>query len=234
MITTAFKVRLAHNIHNGLSETQPDVNFDSNKGYYAGFILLVTDGTLWVCSDPTVGAAVWDQDTSDDIAIDLVIRDLTDIVTKYLDNLYVDPDAHVSVSNPTFVLPDRIQATGARFDEYFLPGDTLGIVHSRRNDGYYDITAVTATEITVTPNLKYGMTEKRAVGFLGSVYPDGLQDIAGAMGSYDLWTRPTLAPGLKREAIGTYNYERAVDIGGVDYPVDVTAGLMQYKRPKVR
>ena len=48
---------IRHSLYN--FTTVPSVNEDDTKGYYAGSLWTLDDGTIYICSDSTTGAAVW-------------------------------------------------------------------------------------------------------------------------------------------------------------------------------
>lgn len=232
MITDVFKVKINANKQDGLSASQPDADFDSSKGYYVGFILLVGDGETWVCDDDTVAAAVWTQDTSLDLQIDEVIRKLTELIPRYCNQWWSDAKFRGWDTNLAFT-EDTISKSGEQFTDYFFDGDTLWIEHSRRNDGVYDIVSVDDETITVSPNTLFAMTDTNNVLLFAAIYPNALRDIAARMAWFDVYVRPNRTPGVTSESIGSYSYSKDVTVAGINYPEDVVAGIAQYKRPKV-
>jgi len=106
----------------------------------------------------------------------------------------------------------------------FAAGDTVFIAGTRRNSGYYTITNVTASALTVSEDL----ADETAPSFLlFADVPAPLIAIIANMVYYDVYKRGTAA-GLKSERVGTYSYTRADDTTGLGYPDDVTAGLAGY------
>jgi hypothetical protein len=51
-------VLIRHSLHN--FTTAPSANDDDSKGYYFGSFWTLDDGTTYICSDSTTGAATWD------------------------------------------------------------------------------------------------------------------------------------------------------------------------------
>lgn len=232
MITTIYKVKLIANAQDGISDTQPDADFDESAGYSVGFVLLVEDGTTWICDDATDTAAVWVQDTDNDVQITDAIRKLTELIPLYCNQYWADVRYRMWVSEIDFA-GGTIAKVDAGFDDSFFVGDTLWLENTRRNDGVYDITAITADEITIDPPAPVLMTDTETALLYSAVYPVGLQDIAARMAWFDVYVRPDRNPGLDSESIGTYSYSKTAAIGGIEYPVDITAGLTVYRRPKV-
>ena len=232
MITTVFRVKLIANTQDGVSTDQPDADFDEAAGYSVGFVLLVTDGTTWICDDATNTAAVWSQDLTNDPEITEAIRKLTELIPLYCFNDFADPRYYVRANNMIFS-GSTLTVVGAGFDDSFFVGDTLWVDDSRRNDGPYDVTAITADEITVDPVFPQDMTDVRSVLLYAAVYMNALQDLAARMAWYDVYIRPTRTPGLNSESVGSYSYSKDLDIAGIAYPLEIAGGLSLYKRPRV-
>jgi hypothetical protein len=114
-----------------------------------------------------------------------------------------------------------------------MVGDTIGLGGSRRNDGYYDVTAVGPDELDVYPAPAMLYLDTNPIAIWPLVFPSGLQQIAARMAWYDEYIRQTATPGMASETVGSYSYSRLELIGGIEYPADLTAGLSAYKRPKV-
>lgn len=231
MITTSYKVKLILDAQNGVSATQPDATFDDSEGYSVGFILLVKDGTTWICDDASTGLAVWTQDTDKDLMIADGIRAVTETIPRYCNHEWLDAE-YMRLADIIFT-GDTLTRVGSGFDDTFFKGDTLWVYGSRRNDGVYDISAVTDDAITVTPDVTLDMTEDDTVTLLSAVYPRALQDITARMVWYDVYVRPSRTPGVSSESIGSYSYSKAEFVGGIEYPSEIVAGLSLYKRPKV-
>ena len=237
MITTRYEVKIAHAEFDGISATQPDATFDSDAGYSVDFRLLVEDGTNWTCTDATPTAAVWVQDTTKDTEIDQAIRALTESVPIYLDNWFIDTTYRLGISNLSFTLPGTIEWTdsSARFTDYLFVGDTLWVKGSRRNDGVFDIVALTDSVITTAQDLRQAMVDPNAVQLCVSVFPDGLMTACGQLGAYDVWDRPETAQGVIQESIGSYSYTlEQSTINGIPYPDDMVSGLNPWRRPRIR
>jgi len=227
-----FQVKLVSGKYDGTSLITPDSSFDQSRGYYTGYALLVEDGTSWICEDATIGMALWNPDTSKDQEIMMVARSLTDRLIRYLYSASLQRDSMVVTNGLTFgvagLLTDENDALG-----FFYEGDTLHISGSTRNDGLYDVLEVTPSTMRLEPGFNVQHKDEVYVSLTASIFPSGLSLIASRMASYDLWFRGS--PGLGSESIGSYSYTKAtVEVGGVGYPADVVAGLLTYKRPKIR
>ena len=232
MIGTRYQVKLIAKGFDGISAIQPDADFDTTAGFSVGYVLLVEDGTTWRCDDATVGAAVWTQDTSNDASIDEALRTLTDILPRHLNNSFINADDRVTISGADFTA-GTIASPGAAFDESIMVGDTIYMAGSRRNDGPYDVTAVTPDELEVTPVTPRLYLDNQTIYIVPGVFPTGLIVIASRMAWYDVYVRPGQTPGMTGESVGSYSYTRMELVGGIEYPADLTAGLSVYKRPRV-
>ncbi len=232
MIGTRYQVKLIAKGFDGLSALPPDADFDSSAGFSAGYVLLVEDGTTWVCADATVGAAVWTQDKTHDEGIDVALRTLTEILPRHLYNSFAKVEDSVSLNGADFSA-GTIASPGAWFEDSFLAGDTIVVVGSRRNDGTYDITTVATDELTISPLPPVKYLDTWAIEIWPMVFPAGLRQIASRMAWYDEYVRPGATPGMAGETVGSYSYTRIEMVGGIEYPADLTAGLSAYKRPRV-
>ena len=233
MITTLYEVKKSHGDFDGIAIEQPTVNFDSDAGYSVGFKLLVTDGTNWVCTDDTVGAAVWDQDTSKDIEINQSNRTLTEILIEYLFNGFYT-DSYVTQADMNFQEPNIVAIVGAGLDDIFYVKDTVEVIGSKRNDGEYQVLTILADALTFSNPIRTEMVDPNSVTIRAQVFPLGLQAVAGRLSAYDVWDRDNLTPGITSESIGSYSYSgETVFVGGLAYPAELITGLSVYKRPKV-
>jgi len=97
-----YLVKRQHGGFDGESAIPPSSNDDLSNGYYVAFILLVKDGTTWICEDATIGAAVWVQNTEDDEKIKSQINSLTDMIPRYCDNTFAAGSGRVSSSGISF------------------------------------------------------------------------------------------------------------------------------------
>jgi hypothetical protein len=224
-----------------LSTIDPTVDYDSDAGFSVGDTLLSATGLSFICTDSTVGAAVWADDTEYDALITQTIRSLTELIPRYCDNYFMDVNSKMTISNLVFTSPNKIVLAGAGFNSGLYSDDTLWIFDSLRNDGVYDIDSVDADEITLIQDIKRAMTDAYPVVLFASSFPDGLRAAVGKFGAYDVWTRPGVTPGLSSERIGTYQYTRLANTGspitgsgGMDYPSDLLASIVMYKRPRIR
>lgn len=233
MISTRYQVKLIAKGFDGISTTPPDADFDSSAGFSVGYVLLVEDGTTWTCADDTIGTAVWNQDTAHDAGIDTALRNLTDLLPRYLYNTFAKTEDALTLSEGVDFTDGTIAVPGAGFDLYLMVGDTVGLGGSRRNDGYYDVTVVDPDELDVYPVPAMLYLDTNPIAIWPLVFPSGLQQIAARMAWYDEYIRQTATPGMASETVGSYSYSRLELIGGIEYPADLTAGLSAYKRPKV-
>ena len=232
MVCTVYDVKLAYGKQDGTSVNPPDASYDSTMGYYAGFRLLVEDGSSWTCTDATEAAAVWVQDESKDARIYAGCRAMTETLIIHLDDTFAAHDSLVASSGISFgiggVLLDANSGLGV-----FYMGDTLQVCESLRNDGYYDVTDVTPESLTAFPEFPVTGGDEGTVYLYASLFPPALSQIAARMVSYDTFSR--VDNGLSGESIGSYSYTKSlVGVGGLGYPPDIVAGLMAFKRPKIR
>lgn len=235
MIVNVYDVKLASGKYDGVSATAPDNTFDSSKGYYVGFALLVASGESYTCSDDTAGSAVWILDTKYDAQIISKIRELTLTIPKYCNQYWNDDSGIWTFTDLEFKSPNEIVWSGASatgFTDYYYAGDTLYIFNSSRNDNVYDIESITADTLTLAQDIALAMDDDNAVRMFASVFPGGLKPPVAELIVYDIWTRPGLTDGLSAESVGSYSYTKN-DISGMNYPSDLLASLSQYKRPKV-
>lgn len=232
MIGTRYQVKLIAKGFDGLSALPPDADFDSSAGFSVGYVLLVEDGNTWVCADATVSAAVWTQDKTHDEGIDVALRTLTEILPRHLFNSFAKVDDSVSLNGADFSA-GTIASPGAEFGDSFLVGDTIGLGGSRRNDGPYDVTKIDPDELTISPLPPAEYIDTWSIEIWPMVFPAGLRQIASRMAWYDEYVRPGATPGMAGETVGSYSYSRLELVGGIEYPVDLTAGLSAYKRPRV-
>jgi len=106
----------------------------------------------------------------------------------------------------------------------FATGDTVFISGTRRNNGYYTISGVTAEALTITEAL----ADETAPSFLFFAdVPAALIAIIARMVWYDIYSRPTGA-GLKSERVGTYSYTRQDQSSTLNYPDDIIGGLSAF------
>jgi hypothetical protein len=89
-------VLIRHSLYN--FTTAPSVNEDDTKGYYFGSLWTLDDGTTYICSDSTTGAATWDlyysmvpslQQVTDNNSIttnSIIVGDITSEFSQLLAN----------------------------------------------------------------------------------------------------------------------------------------------------
>lgn len=106
----------------------------------------------------------------------------------------------------------------------FLVGDWLEFHGSKRIDGLYEITAITADSITVEGDFQ-AQTDRFLAAVLSPT--DDFCVAAGRMLWYDTFIRNKRS-GLDGERIGTYSWTAGTLIGGVGYPEDIAGAFMQY------
>lgn len=236
MISTVFLVRKYQGEYDGISISEPDSSYDSSRGYSISFRLLVSDGTQWVCTDDTIGAAVWAMNTTDSFEIHSQLKSVTESLCKYLDNYFRAKQTLLGIGNLIFTQPAEITTDAiVDFTDYFIGKDCLWISGASRCDGAYTVAAVDAGSITVSQQLPFTVSDDMLIKMFASSFPYGLQEASAAFVAYDLWERKETANGLTSESIGSYSYNKELfDISGVGYPSDMVAALSPWKRPKVR
>ncbi|RLD22222.1 MAG: hypothetical protein DRI69_01920 [Bacteroidetes bacterium] len=232
MICTVFEAKLSYGQIDGTSISQPDDSYDLTLGYYAGFRLLVEDGTSWICEDASAAAAVWNQDESKDAEIYAGCRAMTERLIIYLDDMFPAHEGRMASSGITFDIGGVVNDDNSGFG-VFYPGDTIQFCQTVRNDGYYDVTEVAPGVMTVTPEFPVTGADEGTVYLYAAFFPTALSQVAARMVAYDVYSRSD--NGMSGESIGSYSYTKSlVDVAGLGYPTDVTAGLMTFKRPKIR
>jgi hypothetical protein len=105
--------------------------------------------------------------------------------------------------------------TGGDFSD-FQVGDNILICDSIRNNGYFTVTDITGSVMTVSEDLS---DEEETVSIFLVIFPKTLKRIAARMVSFDIFKRNTMT-GLRSQTIGTVSYTWQ-DINGTSYPTDV-------------
>ena len=103
------------------------------------------------------------------------------------------------------------------------------LYNSYRNDGYYTISSVTTTTITIASTGSV-VTELSGASILVSLvaWPDALKYAAAQMVKFDYDDRPKRAAGLASQSLGPRS-ESYTDVGAYGYPTDILGMLNQYR-----
>jgi hypothetical protein len=235
MISSVYQVKLFRGMYDGTQAIAPTVTDDSSKGFYVGYRLLVKEGGLdYVCSDATVGAAVWALSTKYDERIMESLQGISGIVARYCGHLFV-PGGVDAQEGSGLTYAGKVVTHAGAYDymNKFLPGDSMIVIGSRRNDAYYEIAAVTANTIAVTLPFKADLVDTNQQVLAVVAWPHGLGQIGARMAEFDTFRR-NQDTGLAGQSVGTYSMSKeGVDIFGLGYPPSVIAGIHAYKRPRV-
>ena len=136
-----------------------------------------------------------------------------------------------SATNPTITTTDE----GFTEDNFKATMDVY-VTGSLLNDGFYTISGVTSTVMTMTyPDAftdETVSTESVIVTLTQVKFPDGLKPTIANMIRYDIQDRMTRS-GVKSERIGNYAVTYESGQTGVDYPGDIVAGLDIYTIPAI-
>lgn len=106
----------------------------------------------------------------------------------------------------------------------FAVGDTVLVSRTRRNNGYYTVSAVAAGVLSVSETL----ADEVAPSFLFFAdVPAAFTQLLGRLIWYDIYSRVQGA-GLKSERVGTYSFTMQDADTALGYPSDITGGLSSY------
>ncbi len=147
----------------------------------------------------------------------------TKLVVSETNNGYEEYEAPGISTHGDYVLTgNTITATSSSFSD-FQVGDNIFIGNSIRNNGYFTITEITDTVITVAEDLN---DEEEYLFIYLVIYPKYVQNVAARMVAWDILERDK-AIGLDSIKVEGYSakYRR---ISGSSYPQDVVAGLECY------
>lgn len=117
-------------------------------------------------------------------------------------------------------------------EDVFQVGDYVRVHYARRNNLIANVTAKTATQLTLD-NEEVRTTEENATIFLMRI-PRAVENIVAQMIAWDVFSREVTD--LDSETVGNYNQTRSKDfvtIGGLDYPSNMTTSLKQYVRTRI-
>ena len=147
-----------------------------------------------------------------------------DCITENADDL-----VFASATNPTITTTDE----GFTEDNFKANMDVY-IKGSLLNDGFYTISTVTSTVMTLTTSDELSdetsTAQDTTVTITQVKWPDGLKPIIANMIRYDMIDRMGRS-GVKSERIGNYAVTYESGQTGVDYPGDIIAGLDIYRIP---
>lgn len=136
-----------------------------------------------------------------------------------------------STTNPTITTTDE----GFTADNFKATMDVY-VTGSLLNDGFYTISNVTSTVMTMTyPDALKDETisaEDITVTLTQVKFPEGIKPTIANMIRYDMIDRMNRS-GVKSEHIGNYAVTYESNQTGVDYPGDIVAGLNIYSVPAI-
>lgn len=154
---------------------------------------------------------------------------LTELLVRYLNNRFLNTEVKYDSDTISFVADDTINDSDSGFTA-FQDGDSICLLNSKRNDGFYCILNHSNASLTVYPEI-VDETVDNEITIILQNYPRGLVRTATDMLYFDLYNRKETT-GYKSERIGTYSYTLQ-DIDGIGYPKDMVGSLQSYKIPKV-
>lgn len=126
----------------------------------------------------------------------------------------------------TITVSDLTNIFGS-IEDSFAVGDTIYIQGSRRNDGYYTISALDITLQRIIVQEEVINETSNAFIYL-CVVPEGILDIIAEMVYYDIIKKPKMS-GIRSESIGTYSYTKETSGNSLNYPDDILSGLESYR-----
>jgi hypothetical protein len=161
-------------------------------------------------------------------------------------------DRIVAICNNTFTTDLDLQSTvtfnataltvvttggEAWADWGFVDGDEVYIYRSYRNDGYYTVTSVSGSVMTlVTGSTVVDELSGRSVMVSVVKWPSDLKPTAARMVAYDYDTRPTQTPGLRSKSLGPWS-ESYGGAGGATgaygYPEDLLEPLYDHRMARL-
>lgn len=231
-----------YNNYNYIAETQPTSD---------GAWLKISDGTSYEIVN---GVATQIEQTQDYLILDAIYPTLEN-ACNYLNNYFYvrratqdrysfterfdkdyrpiqaqSDDINTYESDSAFY---SFNATAKTVDgvkeDVFQVGDYVRVHYARRNNLIANVTAKTATQLTLD-NEEVRTTEENATIFLMDI-PRAVENIVAQMINYDVFSREV--SDLDSETVGNYSYSRSKDfvtIGGLDYPSSMTTSLKQYMK----
>ena len=116
----------------------------------------------------------------------------------------------------------------------FADDDEFYVYGSYRNDGYYTISSVETSTISIASSESV-VAELSGASILVSLvrWPDALKYSAAQMVKFDYDDRPTRVGGLASQSLGPRSESYAVDTGGYGYPKEILGMLNQYRIARV-
>jgi len=151
----------------------------------------------------------------------------------FLNDLYVQGSVVFNATASTIV------STGDFLQAGFADGDEVYIYNSYRNDGYKNVSTVTATTLTLASGSSV-VSELSGRSILISVtkWPTALKYIAAQMVKYDYDDRPSKSIGVTSRTLGPYSesFGSGSAVGAptpFGYPQELIDALSQYTLARV-
>jgi len=113
----------------------------------------------------------------------------------------------------------------------FAAGDEIYVYHSYRNDGYYTVSSLSTSVLTITSATSV-VAELSGLSVLISVvqWPRDLLQTAARMVAYDYDTRPGRSPGVQSVRLGPWGETYAKEANGeFGYPEDILSPLYSHR-----
>jgi hypothetical protein len=187
---------------------------------------IVTDNELTLYSGLSASAAT--------IASNLVpiIQDRICLLTNnyFQTDLYVQGNVVFNASAHTIVMSD------ADFNsENFLASDDILVYNSYRNDGFFTLSSVSGSTLTIISSQSV-VDELSGASILISVvkWPKPIKQIAALMVEYDYSVRPKQSANIKSRSLGPWS--ESYTSGSEDqygYPTRITDGLIPYRMARI-
>jgi hypothetical protein len=169
-------------------------------------------------------------DTSHDAQIVSLIPMVEDDIITECNNTFIHSTIYFAgdiVSTVAGAVYSFDCADGSMDDAELDVGDIIYARGSARNDGYYTITAIADTKITVREPLKAHAEESFTL-YLVDI-PVGLKIYIAKMVAWQI--NHASDSGLTGESIGNYSYSRSAGSSSdAGYPAEILRGLAKWKR----
>ena len=153
-----------------------------------------------------------------------LVQDQIALVT----NWYFETELYLSGMMTFNATAGTIAADSSFSDQNFVIGDDIRISNSYRNNGYFTVTDVSGSTLTVSESVTEELSGR---SILVSVvkWPKSLKPIAAEMIAYDYDVRPSRTAGITSRTLGPWSesYGEALDQYG--YPKRLTDRLIPYR-----
>lgn len=172
--------------------------------------------------------------TEYDAYIELTIPMIIDDIKNYCKNTFAQKGRYVYDSNMSFssanseVIPS---STSDNFQEEFIAGDTIYILGSNFNDGFYSLGTVNTTSLVVNESFVTESTNVNTIIYRVD-FPSDIEKIAADMIGYNISMLGSNR-GVNSERIGDYSITYSgnmVSVGANSYPRSAIGGLNKHRK----